>query len=698
MKTNKLVIVSLLLAFAMPAAARSAAPLGASFPCSRGDLADAGARLDKIKAAGFEMVSLIPNYTYSGLNTVDFSEAPTFDELSKAEEAALRRGLALVVKPHLEPPMYQRGFDTFKSENDSWRARTGWRGFFDVDPMCVDYREKLIFVQLGAIKETLSRLDSDKSFPKNSIVPIRLELGTELMNSVVYQPEQWLALLRAARTEMTRLGLNGRVLLSHNFCHHFEIPEDFVLRMTPEGRKTLARYIKGLDAFAVSQYMDLTAGMPAAERGKRNPTVQEVADALRKHDADLRENVLIKILGLKPAEIPPFHIGEFGVGRGGLRHPNLWEGAATAEETAALHREIALGHRGLLAYLREEKGRTARSAVLWLTGRYYDIFGWMNKDDAVPEAAGAVTAALAADRALAGPPADLDEFWKGTLAELAKTPADLRLTEAPAQSDDKVKCYKAEYSGFKGMALHAWYCRPAGDKKYPAILLSPWYGEGAVDVNVSSEAAHHGFAVLAWQGRGYEVDQSTYPPENSDYVLSGIEDRDNYAYRALYANAVRGVDVLASRPEVNAGRMGAAGTSQGGGLSLAVAALDPRVAAVSADFPFMCDIYTGLPLSEGTLKSVRELIEKDPAKREAVLRTISYFDLLSQAPKIKAPVKIQAGLRDRKCVPDAVKNVFAAITSPGRLEEFPNSDHNDDGDLRREKMLDFVYSALGTEK
>jgi len=695
MKTHKFLVFAIVLAFALPAAARVPAPLGASFPCSKGDLAEAGKRLDAIKAAGFDFVSFIPNYTYAHLNTLDFSQAPESDELSKAVEAAIRKGLGVVLKPHLEPALYQRGFETFRSDNHSWRARTGWRGFFDVDPMCADYREKMIFVQLAIIKEALSRLDSDASIPKGAIAPIRLELGTELMNSVVYQPERWLELLYAARAEITRLGLTGRLLLSHNFCHHFEIPEDFVLRMPAAGRKALASYIKGLDALAVSQYMDLTAAMPAGEGEKRFPEVQEIAAALLKHDFDLRENVLIKLLGLKPGEIPAFHIGEFGVGRGGLRHPNLWEGAATREQEAALYHEIALGHRGLLEYLRADTGRTARSATLWLTGHYYDIFGWLNAGDAIPEAARGVEAGLAANRALSAPPADFVEFWKATLAELARVPAGLKLREAPEQSDDKVKCYRADYAGFNGAAVHGWYCRPAADKKYPALLLSPWYGQASVSAPV--EPARRGFAALAWQGRGFEVDQSTYPAGNSSYVLSGIEDRDNYAYRAMFANAVRGIDVLASMPEVNVGRIGAAGSSQGGGLSLAVAALDPRVAVVSADFPFMCDLYRGLPLSQGTLKSVREFIENKPLELERTLRTISYFDLLNFAPLIKGRVKIQAGLRDKACVPEGVKTVFAAVTAPKRLEEFPNSGHGDDNALRQDKMLDFIYSALGTE-
>ena len=383
----------LLVAGLAPAADAGPAPLGASYPCGRGGLADAGARLDRMRGAGFPAVAFVPNYPYVGLNRIDFAAAPGFDELGAAVEAALRRGMSVVVKPHLEPAMYSPGFDSLKSEEHGWRIRTSWRGFFDVDPMSVDYREGLILPTLAMLKKTLSRLDSDPAFT-GKMTPIRLELGTELMDSVVYQPERWEALLQAARKETLRLGLGGRVLLSHNFSHHFEIPEDFVNRMPPAGRKALARYIKGLDALAVSQYMDLTAAQPAAERGTRLPTVPEIAEALRLHERNLRRDVLQGLLGLKPAELPQFHIGEFGVGRGGLRHPNLWEGTVSGAEAEALAHEIALGHRGLLAYLREDGGRTARSATLWLTGRYYDLFGWMNPADALPEAAAAVAAGL----------------------------------------------------------------------------------------------------------------------------------------------------------------------------------------------------------------------------------------------------------------------------------------------------------------
>jgi hypothetical protein len=224
--------------------------------------------------------------------------------------------------------------------------------------------------------------------------PIRLELGVELMNSMVYGPQRWELLLAAAKKERHRLGLDGKVILSHNFTHHLEIADDYVNRMTSAGRKALGRYIRGLDAIALSQYMDLTVAVPAAERGQRLPTIDEVADALVIAEKNFRHDILETALGLRAQEIPPLHIGEFGVGRGGLKHPNLWSGDATPAQEKQLALEIARGHEGLLRYLARSDGRTAQSAILWITGAHYDIFGWERPQYANPEATAAIRAAL----------------------------------------------------------------------------------------------------------------------------------------------------------------------------------------------------------------------------------------------------------------------------------------------------------------
>ncbi|HXT00415.1 MAG TPA: hypothetical protein VN915_07050 [Elusimicrobiota bacterium] len=376
----------LFLAAAASAQTSARPPLGASWPAEKGGFAGAQARVEELKSLGFRQVSLVPTYAYPGLNRIDFASGPDEDEVAGAAALALADGFTVVLKPHLDPPAYFPGYDAYNGPQRSWRADCPWRGFFDVDPMSEDYRG-LIRLSLEEVSRALAR-------QKGPVPPVRLELGVELMDSVVAAPGRWLDLLAFAREERRRLGLDGKVLLSHNFAHHIEIPEDVVLRLDPKGRKALARYIKGLDALALSQYMDLTAATPAEELKRRLPTADEVAAALALHDAAFRRDVLEKLLGLRLSEIPPIHIGEFGVGRGGLKHPNVWAGDASPEEEKALDAEIARGYEGLARYLATPSPTRAFSATLWVTGKHYDVFGWQNSSYAIPAAADAAKAYL----------------------------------------------------------------------------------------------------------------------------------------------------------------------------------------------------------------------------------------------------------------------------------------------------------------
>jgi hypothetical protein len=368
-----------------------AASLGVSYWGWRGDFRTAPQKLTMLRALGFRLVSFVPTYAYADLDKIDLASGPDAGELGQAVEEALRAGFAVIVKPHLDPPAYGPRFDAFATENHSWRVHCPWRGFFDLDPMSDDYRGGIVFGALAMLKDVFAHLGQAATG-----ATVRLELGAELMNSVVYGPERWEQLLAAAKKERHRLGLDGKVLLSHNFTHHLEIANDFVGRMNPARRRSFARYIRGLDVLSLSQYMDLTVALPAAERGRRLPSVDEVASALVLAETNFRKDILQGALGLRPAEVPPLHIGEFGVGRGGLKHPNLWDGAATPAEEATLSQEIARGHEGLARYLSRGEGRTVKSAVLWVTGPHYDIFGWEDPKHAIPEAAAAVRSALAA--------------------------------------------------------------------------------------------------------------------------------------------------------------------------------------------------------------------------------------------------------------------------------------------------------------
>ncbi|HXT00416.1 MAG TPA: acetylxylan esterase [Elusimicrobiota bacterium] len=290
-------------------------------------------------------------------------------------------------------------------------------------------------------------------------------------------------------------------------------------------------------------------------------------------------------------------------------------------------------------------------------------------------------------------PKDFDSFWMKTKQELAATPLDARLTPDPEHSDAEATCFKADYASLHGILIHARYCRPARDGKFPAALIVPWYSKGAISPPLS--LAKRGVAALEFQARGYEVDQSSYPVDNSWYILSGIETPETYIYREIVSHALRGVDFLSVRPEVDARRLAVMGASQGGGVSLLAAGLDPRIKAVSADFPFLTDWPESLSAPHSPYADVRKYLEEHPERRNAVMKTLSYYDTLDVADRIRVPVLVQAGLKDWTCPAPGIKKLFDALESRRkRLVERPSADHSDEGAERWKTAEDFVAASL----
>src|SRR5207253_11024084 len=74
------------------------------------------------------------------------------------------------------------------------------------------------------------------------------------------------------------------------------------------------------------------------------------------------------------------------------------------------------------------------------------------------------------------------------------------------------------------------------------------------------------------------------------HIIRGLNDApDKLLFRNVFLDTAQVARILMAMPEVDADRVGATGGSQGGGLTLACAALEPRVKKAAAVFPFLCD-------------------------------------------------------------------------------------------------------------
>jgi cephalosporin-C deacetylase len=264
------------------------------------------------------------------------------------------------------------------------------------------------------------------------------------------------------------------------------------------------------------------------------------------------------------------------------------------------------------------------------------------------------------------PPPDLDEFWRTTLDELSEVPSEIEVAQAGPELRG-VRCAKLSFHGLGGARVEGWYVRPYGDGPFPGVVCYHGYGgRGARPLELYPLAAQ-GIAVLSMDCRGQcgEVIDPHVGESGGHargWLTIGIRAPETYYYRSLYADAVRAVEVLSALDEVDEERIAVTGPSQGGGLSLAAAALSPIPKFVWADIPFLCHFQRAVDLaSEGPYPEIAEFVRRMPDLEPTVWRTLSYFDNLVLAPRVTAATVITAGLWDDICPPSTIFPTFTRL-------------------------------------
>ena len=169
-------------------------------------------------------------------------------------------------------------------------------------------------------------------------------------------------------------------------------------------------------------------------------------------------------------------------------------------------------------------------------------------------------------------PADLHAFCRRTTETLQQTPVRATCTDAPAQSGREYVTSLVQLDSFEGKRLRAWYSVPKDrgpGGRVPAVLAVPGYGG---DKPIPTHLAVSGFAVLTLYPRGQGESCQEWTLEHSTKLTYHVMDKERFYYRGAYMDCVRGLDFLASRPEVDATRLGMWSRSQGGGLTPATSA------------------------------------------------------------------------------------------------------------------------------
>ena len=203
-------------------------------------------------------------------------------------------------------------------------------------------------------------------------------------------------------------------------------------------------------------------------------------------------------------------------------------------------------------------------------------------------------------------PHDFDAFWQDVLRQAEAIPLQVEIVPDPLRSSDEVEVFEVSYTSLDHVRIACWYCRPARRaERSPAIMFLPGY---QMDPPIPKEWARKGYVALSVAPRGKLRSNRQFNPGYPNLLTHNIVDRHTYAYRGFYVDTWRGIDFLLSRPEVDGGRIGVAGSSQGGGLVITTAAMRPEVRAAAAGVPYLCGFMDAVELTH-VVEELGHLVE-----------------------------------------------------------------------------------------
>jgi cephalosporin-C deacetylase len=275
--------------------------------------------------------------------------------------------------------------------------------------------------------------------------------------------------------------------------------------------------------------------------------------------------------------------------------------------------------------------------------------------------------------------ADFESFWQQTVSDALRQPLNVELIPYGLPSRG-VECFALRFDGFGGGRLAGWYLCPDGKGPFPGLAVYHGYsGRGTRPLDLLALASQ-GICVLSMDCRGQNgqsQDTAEYPEGHyQGWMTRGIRSPQAYYYRYVYADALRALEVLAHRQEVDAARLAITGASQGGGLTLAVAALSRRPILALADIPFLCDYRRAVAITPtGPYPEIASFLKAFPDLHETAFRTLSYFDCLNLAPNIACRTVISNCLWDDVCPPSTIFAVHNHITAPKQIEIYPFHKH-----------------------
>jgi cephalosporin-C deacetylase len=282
-------------------------------------------------------------------------------------------------------------------------------------------------------------------------------------------------------------------------------------------------------------------------------------------------------------------------------------------------------------------------------------------------------------------PPDMDAYWERALSEMRGTDPGTTMEPHPLPAPD-VECFDLRFMGVRGARIHAQYLRPKGVKgRHPAVIQFHGYSGNAGDWSDKLKYTSLGFSVAAMDCRGQGgLSEETGGVKGTTlrgHIIRGLDDvPDNLLFRHIFLDTAELARIVMDMPEVDPGRVGCTGGSQGGGLTRGCAAPAPPIARAFPVYPFLCDYRRvwEMDLAKAAYEELTYWFRMfDPLheREDEVFTRLGYIDNQYLAKRIKGEVRMAVGLMDTVCPPSTQFAAYNRIKGKKSLKIYPDFGH-----------------------
>jgi cephalosporin-C deacetylase len=287
-------------------------------------------------------------------------------------------------------------------------------------------------------------------------------------------------------------------------------------------------------------------------------------------------------------------------------------------------------------------------------------------------------------------PEDFDQFWQNSLAQARRFPLSASFEKVDFNLTT-LDSYDVTFSGFGGQPIKAWFQHPkhasgpigcviefigyGGGRGYPTDWLF-WPSMGYAHFVMDTRGQGSSWRI----GDTPDLFSEPTGPHIPGFMTLGVMNPECYYYRRVFVDAVRAVEAACQHQLVDTNRLAATGSSQGGGIALAAAGLEPSISVVMPDVPFLCHY-----------RRAAELVDTDPYaeisrfchihrdKVETVFANLAYFDGVNFAAHSKARALFSTSLMDTICPPSTVFAAYNHFLGPKEIRVYSFNGHEGGG-------------------